>query len=485
VLKHEVKLIDPDAERIVAALSETTAGANKRCRARLLNDDPAKWRKVARAVAAKSEGYEMFRGGKGGVPATQVLAAWWTDAAGRKHVVCRGRRIEDDEARRLLHKEELDRREPLWHAYPEYVCRRTVGNEARIVCACGCGAVGTPESLGWMGETCGPCADRKEEVGPVGLRGNLPGVLYGDRGPLGAVACSPDGNRVVAVEGHNSVTSWYVPIRTGTPWKFSGAEVRDVALTSDGRHMVAVGMNVLAPGGLFAAFDLTTDPPTGGPVLVDAPVWRIVALPDPGLAFLHRWGENNSGSRGEVIRIPSGKVVRGFDLPTESVGRLAVSRDGTRCVTPGSPAQVYDLTAMRRVREVRGMHSSVAFSHDGARVFTAHIGTVSAHDSGTGGRKPLAEGWLVGSKRGGSHLTATDFITTLAVDPSGAAVFAGTGQGRVFVFDPNTLARRAVFEWHLGTVAGLALSADGSRLFSAGGDGCVKVWPIRDLLRGV
>src|SRR5436309_2924245 len=101
MLKHEAKLINPTADEIVAALTEAVAAANKRCRARLLGDDPAKWRKFARDAAKAPEGYAMFRGGRGGVPATQVLAAWWTDAIGRKHVVLRGRRVEHDEAKRL------------------------------------------------------------------------------------------------------------------------------------------------------------------------------------------------------------------------------------------------------------------------------------------------------------------------------------------------------------------------------------------------
>jgi hypothetical protein len=484
MLKHEAKLIDPDAEQIVAALSEATAGANKRCRARLLEDRPEKWRKFARAAQAQPEGWEMFRGGRGGVPATQVLAAWWTDAAGRKHVVLRGRRVEHDEAKRLLHKEDLDQRPPLWHAYPEYVCRRTVGAESQIVCACGCGAVGTPESLGWMGETCGPCFDRREEVGAAALRANLPGVLYGDREPLGAVACSADGNLVAAKEGDNLVTVWDIPSRTRTTMKFSGQSVTDVAVTADGRHLLVTGINMLLMGGLFAVFDLTADPPRRlDPEHEPAPPgWRVIALPDPGLALVHRVEPAGDVTRAEVVRVPSGQVVRGADLPLGYFGPLAVSRDGTRFAAPGGTVGVFDLPTMRPVRAVRGIQSAAALSPDGTRLFAAYIATVKAYDAASG--KHLAEGWLAGSKRGGSYLAGYDHVTALAADPNGEAVFAGTGQGRVFAFHPDTLARRAVFDWHLGGVFGLAVSADGSRLFSSGGDGCVKVWPIRDLLRG-
>ena len=140
----------------------------------------------------------------------------------RKHVVLRWeRRVEQRRGQRLLQKDELDKpHAPLWHAYPEYVCRRrTVGKGAADrLCACGCGAVGTPESLGWMGETCGPCFDRKEEVGTGALSANLPGALYSHREPLGAAACSPDGTRVAAVEGDNfGFVLGHLATRTSAP----------------------------------------------------------------------------------------------------------------------------------------------------------------------------------------------------------------------------------------------------------------------------
>ena len=370
MLKHEAKLIDPDAERIVAALALATAAANKRCRARLLADDPAKWRKFARDTAAKPEGYSMFRGGKGGVPATQLLAAWWTDPAGRKHVVLRGRRVEHDEAKRLLQKQDLDARAPLWHAYPEYVCRRTAGKTAQIVCACGCGAVGTPESLGWMGETCGPCFDRKEEVGAVGLSANVPGVLYSDRAPLRTVACSPDGTRVAAKEGDDHVTYWDVATRTRTVMKFSGANVMDIAITADGRYLLVVGVNEPSGGGLFAAFDLTTDPPARIESTLEtepAAVRRVVALDDPGLVLVELWAPE-AAPRVEVVRVPSGETLRGVDLPFNASLPRAAHPNGTEIVTCGSVTRVLNLRTMTLSAESPFTYHVHAYSHDGKRL---------------------------------------------------------------------------------------------------------------------
>jgi hypothetical protein len=474
MLKHEIKLIDPDAEQIVAALTETTAAANKRCRARLLDDNPTKWQKFARDAAAKPEGYAMFRGGRGGVPATQVLAAWWTDTAGRKHVVLRGRRIEHQEAKRLLHKEELDTRPPLWHAYPEYVCRRTVGSESQIVCACGCGAVGTPESLGWMGETCGPCFDRKEEVGTGALSANLPGVLYGDRAPLRGIACSPDGTRVAAVEGENCVTYWDIPNRTRTVMKFSGTRVMDVAITSDGQRLVAVGANPLSPSyGLFAVFDLTTDPLTrlDANKPDEAPSWYVTALPDPGLVLTHRVHPPGFYNRAQFVRVGTGQPAGHVPLPSWAVGPFSRSPDGKRFAASGSGVLVFDSDG-RTLWEGAGATRATAFSHDGLRLFAQHSDGLGARDAETGCH-------LFTSLRGRS----APLCMALAVDPAGEWVYGADYQGAVTAFVAGTLEPRACLEWHLGAITGLAISADGSRLFSSGADGCVKVWPIRDLMK--
>ena len=487
MLKHEVKLIDPTPEQIGAALTETTVAANKRCRARLLDADPVKWRKFQRDCAATPEGYAMFRGGRGGIPATQVLAAWWTDAAGRKHVVVRGRRVEHDEAKRLLHKEDLDARPALWHAYPEYVCRRTVGDESQIVCACGCGAVGTPESLGWMGATCGPCFDRKEEVGAGALRANLPGVLYGHREPLGAVACSPDGTRVAAIEGADCVTCWDIPARTRTQIQFNDRQVRAVAISSDARRLLVTGLWLGGDsGGLFATFDLT-DPPTPHPArAVEPGGWQVTALPDPDTALVGRYDlAGGTAFRLTVVRVPGGDELRSAPIPVGLMSAFALSPDAQLLAA----LTLDDLTVLR-MSDLKAAHDipisrggtplfHVVFSHDSKRLITAGIDLVRAYDLESG--TAVTEGRLNGPRRG----VIADHITALTADPAGEWVYAGSAQGNVYAFAAHDLTPRAVFEWHLGEVTGLATSADGTRLFSSAGDGCVKVWPIRELMRGI
>src|SRR5262249_7905854 len=103
------------------------------------------------------------------------VAGWWTDPAGRKHVRVVGRtRLAYS---RLRGEVEMRSLPPWWHVYPEAVLGvrgKTEGE--RYLAVCRCGAVGTPEALGWMGDTCGPCFDRRAEGGiPSGGFGQFSG----------------------------------------------------------------------------------------------------------------------------------------------------------------------------------------------------------------------------------------------------------------------------------------------------------------------
>lgn len=481
MVKHEERLIAPDADAIVSAMTAAAAGANKRCRARTLTDAPPKWRKLARDISAKPAGHQMFRGGRGGVPASQVLVAWWTDPVGRKHVVFRGRRVENYEARRLLHAEELETRLPLWHAYPEYVYRVRVGKAERVVCACGCGAAGAPELLGWMGATCGPCSDRAEEAGADALRQNTPGVLYGERHPLGAVACSPCGTFVAAVEGEHGVTLWNATTRERHTFEFPGTQAWDVAITHDNRYLLVCGRGYLGTltDGLWAAIDLSANPPERVKPAreVDPPAIRVLARAD-GRAVLHRLNPPDTNTFADVVEVPSGAREKSVTLPAGALGGAALSPCGTKLATAGHRTVVIDLDTRKTVASAALTSSNVvAFASDGNAVYgDFRESGLAAIDATTGrakGSTPIADRPL---------FATTGPLKALAVDPGGAFVYAGTSEGWLVAFDAKTFAVRAAFEWHMGAVAGLAITADGTKLFSSGRDGCVKVWPIRDLM---
>ena len=126
MVKSEAIRIDPTPGEVVDLISEAVLAANRRCRTRLIEDDSVKWRKATRQFQKSADGWEMWRAGLGGVPATQVMLSWWTDLVGRKHAVVRGRRAESYGDKSFLERSTLEKRPALWHCYPDRMYLRTM-----------------------------------------------------------------------------------------------------------------------------------------------------------------------------------------------------------------------------------------------------------------------------------------------------------------------------------------------------------------------
>jgi hypothetical protein len=176
----DARLIAPGEEQLAGALGKAMKAANRgnKYHANRMERDPEFWGRFARDVLrGPAEGRR--RSCKGGRAVPEVVAGWWTDPAGRKHVRVIGRtratsRYSNYGLRREGALRELP---PWWHVYPEAVLGVRGRKEGeRFLAVCRCGAVGTPESLGWMGDTCGPCFDRRADGGvPAGGFGQFPG----------------------------------------------------------------------------------------------------------------------------------------------------------------------------------------------------------------------------------------------------------------------------------------------------------------------
>jgi WD40 repeat protein len=262
--------------------------------------------------------------------------------------------------------------------------------------------------------------------------------------------------------------------------KFSGRMPAAVAITSDAKYLAITGMGLGPDIGMFAALDLSTDPPTRvDPALETGPLgFGVVSLPDPALVLANR-GTLVTARRAEVIRVPSGEVAATVPLPSAALGPLALSPDGSSFAYCGHEIGVCRIDTRERVWSANWLATAAAFSHDAKRLFVVTHNTVAARDAASG--RPLATA-SDGGRRFGSEY---GYLTALAADPGGAFVYASTFNGTLCAFDANTLVLRATFDWHLGGIRSLAVSADGSKLFSSGADGCVKVWPILNLLRGL
>jgi WD40 repeat protein len=235
-------------------------------------------------------------------------------------------------------------------------------------------------------------------------------------------ACSPDGTRVAAIESQNLVSYWDLALRTRTTMQFGGFSITGVAITSDARHLLVCGIGPMGAGGLYAAFDLSTDPPTRleSALEYDPPGWGLAALPDPELAVAHRILDDGF-TRLDVIRATTGQVVRSTPLPVGTLGRFALSPDGTRVATAGNRCGVYDLATGRPVWDDLLPSVCVAFSPDGTKLFgDFNRRRLAARDAATGRalyQLPTASAPLI---------DRSDHLTGLAVDPGRRFVYAGT-----------------------------------------------------------
>jgi cytochrome c len=174
-----------------------------------------------------------------------------------------------------------------------------------------------------------------------------------------------------------------------------------------------------------------------------------------------------------VWDLKTGSVLSRFPGKGEKVLSLDVSPD-ERYVAVASwenEARVYDIAAdpPRQVFSLsvhRGNVNAVAFSLDGAKIFTAsYDGGIRQFDLKTGEleRELVNFGWGV---------------NTLKALPDGKTLLFGVTDGKVGVLDIATGEEVKVLPPHLRPVLSLAVSQDGKRAASGGGDGVIRVFDL-------
>jgi WD40 repeat protein len=251
----------------------------------------------------------------------------------------------------------------------------------------------------------------------------------------------------------------------------------DLAFAADGTLLALV--DHAGTGGRLDRCDPAADPLTFTTV-VGFGGFRLIPLRDPDLAVAHRIAQ--PAHRLDVVRVSTGATVRSLALTPGSFAP-AVSPDDRFVAIRGwsDRVLVFDLGTLERVAEVPYPAATLAFSADGRRLFAHFTEKIVAFDTRTW--KPAGEGRHTHTRtRRGT--TGTFSLGNLVASPDGAHLFVTSG-GRLTVFDADTLKPRAAFDWHIGTVTGLAVGAGGDVVYTSGTDGAVKVWPVRRLLAGV
>jgi hypothetical protein len=164
MLRYDALLAGPTTAELTAALGDAVAAANQGCRASLLTWPLDGQVAALVRVAAEAEGSHTWLSG-GPRPRQQTRSAvgmaWCRDFTGRTNV------------RLIARREPLGRPAPhdlfgvaddwpaLLRVHAEAALLRERGGRADAVVLCPCGAFGAPDEVGWMGDVCGPCHDRR------------------------------------------------------------------------------------------------------------------------------------------------------------------------------------------------------------------------------------------------------------------------------------------------------------------------------------
>ncbi|MFO0936509.1 MAG: hypothetical protein U0798_08370 [Gemmataceae bacterium] len=482
MLKYEAIRFDPTPGEVVDLLTESVEATNRRCRTRLLEDNPVKWRKVARRYQKTPDGWDMWRAGRGGVPASQVAFSWWTDLEGRKHAVIRGRRCESYGDRSYLDRKTLEGYPPLWHCYPDRMYFRYMHTGGDWIAVCDCGATGPPGTIGWMGKQCGPCHDRMIERGETFNDASLRTVFTGARSEICQVAISPDGNGIagsdlVAVHVWSRDSSSHRSVRidqnfiTNCPLAFS-ADSKSLIPSHMIRNDELIGLEL--EGDAIQEKSFTNHHYTPRAILpwVDGTICRVwrdgLDWIDPETRLVQR-----------RTLFPIGEAIQVF--PSHDCSRLFI-RVGNHCtiIDPTDGQILVRPEISDRDGFLYRNEYPVFFSHsaDYRRIAIGLHHRINLIDGITGR--------LLNSRLNPLNpfvpRSGTMSVTGVAFDPSGEFLYVCGFDGSIVVYRVADLVPLAVFRWHISYVRTFAANPERTILATGGSEGVVKLWPIDRLL---
>src|SRR5438067_1238834 len=128
--------------------------------------------------------------------------------------------------------------------YPDFVYLGQRGRKWHVLAACPCGVAGKPEAIGWVGDRCAACHDRREEgLGdPAAAARRLATPVTFSVYDVGSVAFSDDGRKLAAATISPQVLA---------VWGLATGQLRQLKRGLSGAHDVSL---CFLPGGHTLAF---------------------------------------------------------------------------------------------------------------------------------------------------------------------------------------------------------------------------------------
>jgi hypothetical protein len=447
--------IDPTADEVEGALAEAAKAAK-------LRQPTTRQRRDAWAHAEQSSGLRAWGPERRpGQPFRHVSCAWWSDHLGRRHWF-----VEGDEY--LPHGEP----NPLWRCPggtvahplciidPLHTAVRGEGPERACLVVCDCGVVGTPESLGWTGDCCAPCFDRRAEgtVQPARV------AVHAHRTAVSSLAFT----------GKDRVLS--LGYRDGAIHLFNSASGENSLLASDNRGGAGV---VSLPGGAAAvAFGHA-----------EVVCWELESGE-------HRWRTHCPGElmglavspRGDRLAVDAVSQPYLLDAETGSgealsddLSNFAFGPDGSLFAYDYGSRGIVVVDVLSGETTETGLEFGEPEEDDCyALACSPALALVAAGCTGGVVRvgDPAMGRWLHTFQRPAS------IVSELAFAPDGRVLASGHNE-RVMFWDVRTGAEVGTLALPLAGVSALAFGADGELLAVGDEQGVVRLWPWGRLLGGL
>ncbi|MCY3019313.1 MAG: protein kinase, partial [Planctomycetota bacterium] len=242
--------------------------------------------------------------------------------------------------------------------------------------------------------------------------------------------------------------------------KGKGGGISSVALTPDGRQVLAGGAN-----GQLVLWDVLTGREVRSLKGHQGNVNSVAVSPDGKVAL--------SGGDDKMMRLwdmATGAEVQSFGHPTTKVCRVAFSPNGSLAIAGygSGPCEIWDVKSGSRIHTLAGPtdgHMRVAFSPNGTKVLSGawcnRPNNVSLYD--------VATGQSVCSMDGGFNTNA------VAYSPDGSTVLAATARGTFRLWDTTTGRTLPALPSHAGSVECAVFLPDGSAVLAAGSEGILKL----------
>ncbi|MET0395446.1 MAG: NB-ARC domain-containing protein [Longimicrobiaceae bacterium] len=282
-------------------------------------------------------------------------------------------------------------------------------------------------------------------------------TIEGHKGGIGALAITPDGQRIVSGAYDKTLKVWDLE---------SGREVHSLE-----GHTHAVQAVAVTPNGRYAVSDLKVWDLERGRNVRDlkgytGEITALAITPDGRHAV-----SSCKDKKLRVWNLESGREVRTVEADTDELSAVAITPNG-RYVVSGSTdrtLKVWDLESGREALNLKwhaGRVTAIAVTPDGRYVVS-------------GSTDNMLKVWDLESGREVHELAGhTDWVRAVAITPDSRHAISVSDDSMLKVWDLQSGNEVRNFEGHTGWIMALAITPDGRRAVSGSLNSVLKIWDL-------